>query len=80
MDNDEAGILNTSKIAVKLGLNRTHIVTHSFPKLKDANDFLKNDPARIIELISKAKTIPDGSLLSFNALRDSIFAKISKTE
>ena len=79
MDNDDAGILNTSKMIDKLGINRTHVVKHNIPKMKDANDFLLNHPEKIAELVSKAKTIPDSSLLSFNELRDIIFSKISKT-
>jgi twinkle protein len=80
MDNDAAGILNTSKIVEKLGINRTHVVSHDVPKMKDANDFLLHNPGMISQVIHKAKTIPDSSLLSFNAVRDIIFAKISKTE
>jgi twinkle protein len=80
MDNDDAGALNTSKMVEKLGVNRTAIVRHSFAEMKDANDFLLSAPNRISELVHKARTIPDSSLLSFSALRDSIFAKISKTE
>lgn len=79
MDNDDAGMLNTSKMLDKLGINRTHVVKHNVPKMKDANDFLLNHPKMIAELIGKAKTIPDSSLLSFNELRESIFNKISKT-
>ncbi len=30
--------------------------------------------------MNKAKTIPDGSLLSFNAIRGDILSRISKTE
>lgn len=41
MDNDEAGLLNTQKIADKLGLKRTYIVKNTMKKMKDANDFLK---------------------------------------
>lgn len=79
MDNDDAGILNTSKMVDKLGINRTHIVKHNIDKMKDANDFLLSCPEKIAELIKNAKTLPDGCLLSFSALRNSIYAKISKT-
>lgn len=44
MDNDEAGTLNVSKMVEKLGVNRTAVVRHSFPNLKDANDFLRSAP------------------------------------
>lgn len=44
MDNDDAGILNTSKMIDKLGINRTHVVKHNIPKMKDANDFLLSYP------------------------------------
>ena len=47
MDNDEAGKLNTSKIAEKLGQNRTYIVKHNLPDMKDANDFLQKSPEQI---------------------------------
>jgi twinkle protein len=80
MDNDDAGLLNVGKMVDKLGINRTAVVRHSIAKMKDANDFLLANPQSISELIHKARTIPDSSLLSFNALRASIFARISKTE
>lgn len=63
----------------KLGVNRTAVVKHNIPKLKDANDFLMNDPDRISELIKTARTIPDSSLLSFHTLRSKIYDKITKT-
>ena len=69
MDNDEAGILNMAKIAQKLGLSRTHVIKHNIPNMKDANDFLLQTPDKINELINRAKTIPDSSLLDFNSLR-----------
>ena len=69
MDNDEAGLINTSRIAEKLGLKRTCIVKHTVPKMKDANDFLKNNPALISELLVKARTIPDSNLVTFTNLR-----------
>lgn len=47
MDNDEAGLLNTHKIAEKLGLTRTFIVKHTVAKMKDANDFLIKSPSLI---------------------------------
>lgn len=65
MDNDEAGLLNTSKIAEKLGLKRTHIVKHTIAKLKDANDFLMKSPILISELLNKARTIPDTNIIGF---------------
>jgi hypothetical protein len=30
MDNDEAGILNTSKMVEKIGINRTYVVKHDY--------------------------------------------------
>lgn len=47
MDNDEAGNLNKSKIAEKIGLSRTYVVNHNVPKMKDANDFLLHHPEMI---------------------------------
>lgn len=47
MDNDEAGNLNRAKIAEKIGLNRTYLVVHNIPNMKDANDFLLSKPAMI---------------------------------
>jgi hypothetical protein len=51
MDNDEVGKANREKIAYKLGLNRTHLVSHNVAGMKDANDFLKSSPRMINELI-----------------------------
>lgn len=65
MDNDDAGNLNRTKIAAKLGLNRTYIVTHNIPNMKDANDFLLSNPSMINQLIKKAKTVPENDLTSF---------------
>ncbi len=69
MDNDEAGILNTSKIAEKLGLKRTYIVKHTVPKMKDANDFLKYHPEMIKEILNNARTIPESNITRFSRLR-----------
>lgn len=44
MDNDDAGKLNIEKFSQKLGISRTHIVSHSFREFKDANDFLQKKP------------------------------------
>jgi len=78
MDNDEAGQLNKGKIADKIGLNRTFLISHSIPKMKDANDFLKTNPLMIKELISKAKTIPESNLVTFSNFRDIIYSRINK--
>jgi twinkle protein len=80
MDNDEAGILNTSKIAEKLGLRRTYIVKHSIAKMKDANDFLMHSPGMIKDLINKARTIPDSNIISFSKLRETIKSKLLNEE
>jgi twinkle protein len=64
----------------KIGMNRTYVVSHNEENLKDANDFLRLKPELIMGLLNKAKTIPDGSLTSFNAIRGEIFNRISKTE
>ncbi len=80
MDNDEAGLLNTSKIAEKLGLKRTYIVKHTVAKMKDANDFLMKSPAMISELLHKASTIPDSSIINFFKLREVIKAKLLNNE
>lgn len=47
MDNDEAGMLNTSKIAEKLGLKRTYIIKNTISGMKDANDFLSKSSSMI---------------------------------
>lgn len=44
MDNDDAGKINIEKFSQKLGISRTHIVSHSFREFKDANDFLQKKP------------------------------------
>ena len=80
MDNDEAGVLNTQKIAEKLGLYRTFIVKNTTKEMKDANDFLRHDKAMISELIYKAKTIPDSHLISFERIRSSIKSRMTNVE
>lgn len=69
MDNDEAGLLNTSKIADKLGLKRTHIVSNTVSGMKDANDFLLKAPSMISEFLNKARTIPDSNITNFAKMR-----------
>lgn len=51
MDNDESGKINTPKIAERIGLKRTYIVKHDFKDMKDANDFLLNNPSQIEKLL-----------------------------
>lgn len=65
MDNDEVGSLNAPKLAMKLGIKRVFMVENPNKKMKDANDVLRQDPSLIKSLLSKAKTIPGQSILSF---------------
>ena len=58
MDNDEAGRVGEEKISHKLGINRTHIVKNPNSHLKDANDYLREQPEKIKQLIDTAKNIP----------------------
>lgn len=48
--------------------------------MKDANDFLKENPSMISELINKATTIPDSNIINFTRLRDSIRSKLLNEE
>ena len=80
MDNDEAGKLNTSKIAEKLGLKRTFIVKNTISNMKDANDFLLKSPSMINELVYQAKTIPESNIVTFSNLRDVVKSKFVNAE
>jgi twinkle protein len=72
MDNDDAGKMNIDKFASKLGVSRTFIVLNNEREFKDANDFLQKKPEMIQQLITKAKTLPDQNVVTFNSLRENI--------
>ena len=69
MDNDEAGLVGSEKISHKLGINRTYIVKSTHSTLKDANDYLREEPEKMKELIDNAKNIPGENILTFIDLK-----------
>lgn len=76
MDNDEVGQMNAPKIASKLGINRCFIVENSNPKMKDANDVLRQDRSLIKVLLDRAKTIPGKSILNFESIAEKVRRRI----
>lgn len=80
MDNDEAGRVGEEKISHKLGINRTHIVKNTNSLLKDANDYLREQPEKIKYLIDTAKNIPGENILTFMDLKDIVKNRILRHE
>lgn len=78
LDNDEAGRSNRRKLAEKLGLKRTYIV--STDGEKDANDILRQDASRISKYLNEAKTIPDQNILVFEDLKQNVLNRLLKSE
>eukprot|EP01035_Chromulina_nebulosa_P018279 gene18279-23956_t len=75
LDNDKSGIGNCEKMAKKLGLNRTYIVSPDASMKnppKDANDALRQNSNIIIELLNNAKLFKHEKLQSFNDYKDEV--------
>lgn len=80
MDNDEAGVVGSEKISHKLGINRTYMVKNLHPTLKDANDYLREEPEKMKELIDNAKNLPGENILTFMDLKETVKNRILRHE